>query len=57
MPKPLSPVQPVASNGLASAPKVCFDEALAAAERAANETAEALAALEAAARSLELDPA
>jgi DNA repair protein RecN (Recombination protein N) len=33
-----------------------LDEALAAAERAANETAEALAALEAAARSLELDP-
>jgi DNA repair protein RecN (Recombination protein N) len=33
-----------------------LDEALAAAERAANETAEALAVLEAAARSLELDP-
>jgi DNA repair protein RecN (Recombination protein N) len=33
-----------------------LDEALAAAERAANETAEALAALEAAARCLELDP-
>jgi DNA repair protein RecN (Recombination protein N) len=33
-----------------------LDEALAAAERAANETAEALAGLEAAARSLELDP-
>jgi DNA repair protein RecN (Recombination protein N) len=33
-----------------------LDEALAAAERAANETAEALSALEAAGRSLELDP-
>ena len=33
-----------------------FDDARAAAERAANETAEALAALETAARSLELDP-
>jgi DNA repair protein RecN (Recombination protein N) len=33
-----------------------LDEALAAAERAANETAEALMVLEAAARSLELDP-
>ncbi len=33
-----------------------FDEALAAAERAANETAEALAVLEAVARDLELDP-
>ena len=33
-----------------------LDEALAAAERAANETAEALAVLEAAARNLDLDP-